>query len=61
MTAAAKDRELRQSDAQQAFFEGRVDDEIYILDFQGILGFSGGKELLNNMYGLVQAEMCWFN
>ena len=59
--AAAKDGELRQFDADKAFLETSIDEEIHVQDLRGIPGVPGGMGLLNRIYGLVQAGRCLFN
>ena len=73
-TAAAKGKELRNFDAEQAFLKTDTDEEIYIEipeEYQEFLGaiyieipeeyreFPGAVGLLKNtIYGLVQAGSC---
>ena len=61
-TAAAKDRELRHFDAEQAFLKANIDEEIYIEIPEEFQEFPGALGLLNKaIYGLVQAGRCWNN
>ena len=60
--AAAKDRELRHFDAEQAFLKADIDKEIHIEipeEFQEFPGAVG--RLSKAIYGLVQAGRCWNN
>ena len=62
MTAAAvKDGELRRFDAEEAFLETSVDEEIYVKNYGGISRVHGGMRLLSKIYGLVHAGRCLFN
>ena len=57
--AAAKDRELRHFDAEQAFLKADIDEEIYIEIPEEFQEFPGAVERLNKaIYGLVQAGRC---
>ena len=59
--AAAKNEELRDFDAEQAFVKTDM-DEIYIETPEEYQKFSGALRLLNKLiYGLVMAKGCWNN
>ena len=60
-TAAAKDGELRHFNAEEAFLETSVDEEISVQDSREISGVPGGMGLLNKIYRLVQAARYLFN
>ena len=61
-SAAAKDGELRHSDAEQAFLKVDIDEEIYIEIPEEFQEFPGAVGRLNKaIYGLVQAGRCWNN
>ena len=60
-TIAAKDEELRHFDAEQAFLDASVDEEINIQIPEKNQKFLGTVGLLNKIYGLLQAKRCWFN
>ena len=60
--AAAKDRELRHFDAEQAFLKADIYEEIYIEILEEFQEFSEAVGRLNKaIYGLVQAGRCWYN
>ena len=60
--AAAKDRELRHFDAEEAFLNADIDEEIYIEIPEEFQEFPGALGRLNKViYGLVQAGRCWNN
>ena len=60
--AAAKDGELRQFDAEQAFLKAGIDEEIYIEIPEEFQKFPGAVGRLNKaIYGPVQAGRCWNN
>ena len=47
--AVAKDGELRHFDAEEAFLETSVDDEIYVQGSRGISGILRGMGFLNKI------------
>ena len=60
--AAAKGRELRHFDVEQAFLKVYIDEEICIEIPEKYHEFPGAVGLLNEaIYGLVQARRCWNN
>ena len=60
--AAAKDGELRHFDAEQAFLNADIDEEIYTEIPEEFQEFSGAVGRLNKaIYGLMQAGRCWNN
>ena len=59
-TTASKHDELRQFDAEQAFLEVSVDEEIYSQGSRGISGVPGSMVLVNNIYGIVLARRSLF-
>ena len=59
--AAAKDGELRQFHAKEAFLEMSLGQVIYIYYSRGISGVPEGMGLLNKIYGIRQAGRCLFN
>ena len=59
---AAKDGELRHFEADQAFLNADIDEEIYIKIPEEFQEFPGVVGRLNKViYGLVQVGRCWNN
>ena len=60
--AAAKERELRHFNAEQAFLKAKIDEEIYNEIPEEFQEFPGAVGRLNKVvYGLVQSVRCWNN